>query len=183
MSFFIWQVLHGCVNTLNRLSRRILSLVGLFCCILRRKAEKTLITFFGVVILLILFGTFSSRRLACRLPIACCRGTRDIIKEFLLHPPFREKGQFLWLARICAIMCNLWGKMYNRVFEGLERELEDVELLLGFTIHFGLRIRIFFFCNNSIGTILLDWLSFFLEGSLFCRFGFLYALIFFHFSQ
>lgn len=101
--------------------------------------------------------------------IAYClfRGTRDIIEEFLLHPPFREKGQFLWLARICAIMCNLWGKMYNRVFEGLERELEDVELLLGFTIHFGLRIRIFFFCNNSISTILLDWLSFFLEGSLY----------------
>ena len=40
--FFIWQVLLGRVNTLDRLVRGRTSFVGLFCCILCRKAEEDL---------------------------------------------------------------------------------------------------------------------------------------------
>ena len=39
-------------------------------------------------------------------------------EEFLLHPPFRENGCFLWLAGVCAIMWDIWGKRNERVFRG-----------------------------------------------------------------
>lgn len=44
--FFIWQVLLGHVNTVNRLVRKRTLLVGLFCCMLCRKAEEDLDHFF-----------------------------------------------------------------------------------------------------------------------------------------
>lgn len=40
--FFTRQVLHGCANTLDRLVRKKLSLVGPFCHILCWKAEENL---------------------------------------------------------------------------------------------------------------------------------------------
>ena len=32
------------------------------------------------------------------------RGLNDMIDEFLLHLPFREKGHFLWLVKVCALL-------------------------------------------------------------------------------
>lgn len=40
VKFFTWQVLHGHTNMMDRLAWKLLSLVGSFCCILYRKAEK-----------------------------------------------------------------------------------------------------------------------------------------------
>lgn len=45
----------------------------------------------------------------------------DMIGEFFLYLPIREKGWFLWLAQVCAIMWDLWGEQNNCMFKGLER--------------------------------------------------------------
>lgn len=42
VKFFFWLVLLGHVNTINRFSRKIPSLIGHFYCILCRKAEENL---------------------------------------------------------------------------------------------------------------------------------------------
>lgn len=42
VKFFIRHVIYGRVNTLDRLSRKMSSLVGPFCCILCRRAEEDL---------------------------------------------------------------------------------------------------------------------------------------------
>lgn len=66
-----------------------------------------------------------------------------MIEEFLLHLPFCERGRFLWMAEVCAIMWNHWGKRNNRVFRGSEREPSDVMfgLLLSSVNLFGLRLQ------------------------------------------
>lgn len=52
VKFFTWQVLLGCVNTLDRLVKKMRSLVTPSCCILCQKVEENLdhnTIFFGVV--------------------------------------------------------------------------------------------------------------------------------------
>nr|ADN33690.1 SIL1 [Cucumis melo subsp. melo] len=43
---------------------------------------------------------------------------RAMIEEFLLHPPSRDKGVFLWLAEVCAVVWYIWGERNDRVFWG-----------------------------------------------------------------
>ena len=38
-----------------------------------------------------------------------------IIEEFLLHLPFRENGRFLWLARVCSVVWDIWGERNDSV--------------------------------------------------------------------
>ena len=52
-------------------------------------------------------------------------GQRDIratIEEFILHPPFREKGRFLWLAGVWVVVWDIWGKRNDTVFRGRDRD-------------------------------------------------------------
>lgn len=56
-----------------------------------------------------------------------------MIGEFLLHPPFREKGQFLRLTGVCAILRDL-GVRNNHVFRGLERDPSELWSLVKFHV-------------------------------------------------
>ena len=65
--FFIWQVLLGRVNTINKLVRRRTSLLGPFCCMLFhfvacffKRQRKILIIIFGIASILELCGALSS---------------------------------------------------------------------------------------------------------------------------
>lgn len=42
VKFFIWEAIHEKVNILDRLLRKLLSLIGPLCCILPRKVEEDL---------------------------------------------------------------------------------------------------------------------------------------------
>ena len=66
--------------------------------------------------------------------IAGQRDVRAMIKEFLLHLPFREKGRFLWLFGVCAIM---W------VFGGREM-IEFLEGRIGTLVRFHVSLRFWF---------------------------------------
>ena len=65
------------------------------------KHTTTSITFFEDVILLIPSGIFSFGLLAFHLLKQM--DISDLMEKFLLHPPFRENGQFLWLIGVCSI--------------------------------------------------------------------------------
>lgn len=43
---------------------------------------------------------------------ACHLDTSAMIEEFLLKPPFGEKGGFLWLVGVCSI---LWVSRVSRI--------------------------------------------------------------------
>ena len=114
--FFIWQVLLGWVNTVDRLVRRRTSLVGPFCCLLCWKEEEDLDNLFwdsqfAWVVWSSFFQEFG-------ISFAGTRSVRAMIEEFLLHSPFRDKGSFLWLAGVCAVMWDIWGKRNDRVLRG-----------------------------------------------------------------
>lgn len=42
-----------------------------------------------------------------------------MIEEFLLHPPLEKKGVFSCLARVCAVIWDVWGERNDRVFRGI----------------------------------------------------------------
>lgn len=47
---------------------------------------------------------------------------REMIEKFLHHPPFREKGKFLWQVGVCVILWRLWGVCYLVVALGREKQ-------------------------------------------------------------
>lgn len=57
-----------------------------------------------------------------------------MIKEFLLNPPFGERGWFLCRACVCAIMWVLWDERNRRVFRAVEREARDIWSLVCFHV-------------------------------------------------
>lgn len=75
--------------------RKMPLLVDPFCCILCWKGRKIWTIFSGTVIMRVMFGILSSRRLSC---YAWHRNVRDMIKKFLLNRPFREKGRFFMVC-------------------------------------------------------------------------------------
>ena len=99
---------------------------------------------------------------------------RDIsamIEEAFLKPPIGEKGQFLRLVGMCAMLCVLWDERNRRVFRGVEQVA---------CLHVSLWASISkTFCNYSLGMILHSWSC----VSPFCTFSFLYAHVFFHFFR
>lgn len=62
-----------------------------------------------------LCGALSCGSLVLALQAYCIRGT---IEKFLLHPPFREKGRFLWLAEMCVVIWDVWEERNDLVFRG-----------------------------------------------------------------
>lgn len=84
----------------------------------------------------------------------------SLIGKFLLHPPLQEKGRFLLLAGVCALLQVLWGERNNIDF-GVERDPPS---------------EVSYFCNYSLGNILLS-------QSPFKRAWFLYALLLSFFSM
>ena len=85
--FFIWQVLLGQDNTMDRLVKmREYALLGLFVACFVERQRKTLTISFGTA-RCVLCGVFFCRSLA--------KSIHSTIEEFLLHPPFREKGFLL----------------------------------------------------------------------------------------
>lgn len=57
-----------------------------------------------------------------------------IVREFLLHSPFREKGWFLWFAGVCAMLWDIWRERNNRVFCGRDRDPYEVQSLVRFHV-------------------------------------------------
>lgn len=72
--------------------------------------------------------------LAFRFLLARHKDTSVMIKEFLLHPSFCEKGQFFLCFGVCITFWVLWGKWNNRVFRGLERDPSDVWSLVRYYV-------------------------------------------------
>lgn len=52
--------------------------------------------------------------------------TNDMFGEFLLYSPLRDKGGFLFVVGVCAILWYLWGEWNNKVFRGLGKDPSDV---------------------------------------------------------
>lgn len=93
VKFFTWQVLHGRVKTLDRLLRKLPSLVGLFCYNLCWKAKESWDNFFWRLILRDLYGVSSFKH-----SVSCSPAIGDIsdmFREFLLHLLSCEKSRFL----------------------------------------------------------------------------------------
>lgn len=42
VKFFVWQILYGRVNTLDKVLRKVLDLIGTWCCILCRRVVEDL---------------------------------------------------------------------------------------------------------------------------------------------
>lgn len=48
----------------------------------------------------------------------------DIIatnREVFLYLPFRDKGRDLWFDGVCALLLDLWGERYDKMFRGVEK--------------------------------------------------------------
>ena len=55
------------------------------------------------------------------------RSVRTTIEEFLLHPPFKEKGHFLRFARVGVVIWDIFDERNERndlVFTGKEKNHE-----------------------------------------------------------
>lgn len=108
IKFFIWLVLHGRVNTLDLMSRRMSSLMGSWCSILWRKIaedlDHLLWSFDFAYAMWTFFFDKSSFFLARQ------HDYWEMIEEFLLYPSFSEKGKFLCLARVYCFLGSLGWK-------------------------------------------------------------------------
>lgn len=82
--------------------------------------------------------------------IASQRDVRVTIKEFLLDPPFREKGSFLWLARVYAVVWDISRERNDGVFRGRDWSLVRFHESLWASVSK-------LFCNYSLGNLLLSW--------------------------
>lgn len=112
-----------------------------------------------------------------------------MIGEFLLRPPSHEKGCFLWVVSVCAIMWNLLEEG-TIVFRGLEGNLVMFEILLGFhvflqastsKVYLYLFYLFFIFGNYSLANIFLDWSPFIQRGPSFVGLVFCTPLYLFSF--
>lgn len=109
------------------------------------------------------------------------RGCQEIIKEFLLHCPFREGGRFLQQFRVCIILWIFKGERNNRVFRGLGRSWSNIRALILFNITLSF-VEAKLFCNNLLSLILLDSRPYLQVSSFFCELFFcmhLYSFILF----
>lgn len=60
-------------------------------------------------------------------PLAPHKDLSEIIKVFLLHPPFRDKGNILWhVWGVWFVVRDLLGERNDGVFRGVEKDLSDV---------------------------------------------------------
>lgn len=78
-----------------------------------------------------MFGTFFQN---FGMSTVCHRVVRDMIEEFLLNPPFGEKGRFLWCVSVCAILWVLWDERNSMVFRGVEKGCEGLWSLVRFYV-------------------------------------------------
>ncbi|TYK04295.1 serine/threonine-protein phosphatase 4 regulatory subunit 3-like isoform X2 [Cucumis melo var. makuwa] len=91
--FFIWQVLLGRVNTVDRLVRKRTLFVGPFCCMLCQKAEEDLDHLFCDC--QYARAVWSSFLQKSGVSFAGSRSVRVTIEEFLLHLSFKDERGFL----------------------------------------------------------------------------------------
>lgn len=73
---------------------------------------RTLPTFLGVLFLLFQWDRFFEE---FNFQAAQSRNVCLMVEKFLLHLLLCEKGRFLWLQGVCAILWSLWFKRNNRV--------------------------------------------------------------------
>lgn len=113
LKLFTTQVLLSHVNTMNKLMRKMSMPMGSFCCILYRKAKKDLDH---------LFRSFQFARSVWNhfnqefdLEIAHQKGVRETIKDFLLHPPFKERLHFKVGWSVCPIVAYLRGEKQQSI--------------------------------------------------------------------
>ena len=79
-------------------------LLGLFAACFVGKQRKILIIYFGTAMMRGQYGVLSFKSLVL---VLLALGV-PMIEEFLLHPPFKDKGDFLWLAEVCYYLGHLW---------------------------------------------------------------------------
>ena len=64
-------------------------------------------------------------------------GINNMFYQFLLHPPFSDKGGFSWRAGVCAVIWDIWGERNARVFRGRERRDSEIWSLVRFHVSLG----------------------------------------------
>lgn len=79
-----------------------------------------MIVFHGVVSIAQVVWSFTLQEFKVWLADHC--DVRVVIVEFLLHPPFGDKCQFLWFVRVCDVLRDIWGEMNNRDFRARDRD-------------------------------------------------------------
>ena len=83
------------------------------------------------------------------------KDVRLMIREYLLHLPFKEKGRFLLWADVCAVLWGLWGERKNRVFRGVERDPREVWSLVRFHVSLWSSVSKTF-CKYAVSNIILS---------------------------
>lgn len=107
---------------------------GLLCCLLCQMAKEDLDhPFWDFHFVRLVWCSFL---LEFGVNFVCLRSVRVTIEEFLLHPPFSEKGGLLWRTRVCTI---LWGERNVTVFRGKERGIVRFGRWLNLGCLFGFR--------------------------------------------
>lgn len=147
MKFLIWQLIHGRINTSES------PLVGPFCYILCWRRRKAMITYFLIVLACFRFGTSSWRCLTYQLAMHIDFSVM-MIKEFIFHRRAYERlgCMFRWQS--------IWGERNSRIFQGVERKPFNVLSWANFNVFHWVSVESYF-CNYSLGLILLDWIPFF----------------------
>lgn len=124
-----WSILGvlGQANMMDRLKRKLSSLVRPFYCILCQgwgRAEHILCRCELVSLVWdSLFQTFCTM-------VTQHKDVGALLENSLFKLPHGEKGHFLWLARVCAILWVVWNEWKNRVFRGVERVPSKIWSLL-----------------------------------------------------
>lgn len=89
---FVLQVLHGRMNTLDRVSRKMPNLIEWCCILCKRDAEDHAHTLFVTLLMMCGLAPLLSMGLIWQdITVA-----EKMIWEFLIHPPSREKGFFFF---------------------------------------------------------------------------------------
>ena len=80
-------------------------LVGPFCCMMCRKVEEDLdYLFWDCQFARVVWCSFLQEFDVSFAGLCSISAT---IEKFLLQPPFKEKGSFLWLAGVCVIIWDI----------------------------------------------------------------------------
>lgn len=149
------------MNTLDRISRTLPSLVGPFCCILCLPIEENMNHLFWRCE----FARTVWDRFFQRFDYMLTPQRMYFDRRFLLHPPFSREGTFLVVCECVLRYGVLWGERIYKNFKKWKgtlmifRPRENPDFPLGFYDY-----------NYSLRNILLSWSPFF--SRVLCGLGF-----------
>lgn len=142
----------GEFQTLDRLLRKMPSIMGTFCCILRWKVEQNLDRVLGVLVCQLceklLLQEFD-------FVLAHQRDSCMVIGEILLHPPFKEQRLFFVVCGCVHFVVGSQGEEEKRSVQSFRSGCQ-CGFVLGDVPCFSLGFIFYEFYNYSLGKILLS---------------------------